>query len=172
MAKRAKRSVRRTRAPKKGLFFSNPYVASQIGAALGSVLVSSYVENPKLFSKAFDELLPLLVSFGRDFEREDILAVLEGKGRGKGLKLKDLAGLIKAGGHIRVPEVDEIKKRLSTVIRTYTARAQLQAAMARVGATTKVETATSPADAFAKAVAPEYERRAARKAARKRGSRR
>jgi hypothetical protein len=128
--KRAKRSVRRTRAPKKGILQTNPYVTSQVGAAIGSVLGALYVEQPEMFSKAFDGFLMAVVEATRVIERADTVELLarikrKAASKGKGWRplLTYLETTLRGAAHVRPTPIEDVKKFLGANLREYAQRA-------------------------------------------------
>lgn len=123
--KGSKNKIHRTTSKGAKGVLSNPYVASQVGAAIGAALATINAEDPKAFGRAFDAALPPLINAGREYERRDVLAVLTGK-RKKGLKLKELVALIASGGHVSALDVKEIKRQLGTQLQFYVAQMKAQ----------------------------------------------
>lgn len=125
--KGSKTKIHRTASKGAKGVLSNPYVASQVGAAIGAALATIHQEDPNAFSRAFDAALPPLISAGREYERRDVLAVLTGK-RKKGLKLKELVTLIASGGHVSPLDLKEVKRQLGTQLQFYVAQMKAQTA--------------------------------------------
>ena len=67
-----RRVKRRASKDTKGILLRNPIVAAQVGAAAGSFLAAMYVEKPTIFN----DLEPIIDTFGRTREREDLCAYL------------------------------------------------------------------------------------------------